>query len=91
MEEELKEEKEFDELIKKGKKMNKIEFLRLTFLSGCEVGKRQRNTEVETVIEKLDWNEISFEEKIGLDGCGTGHFYPNKKELLQKLGLGEGE
>ncbi len=39
-------DKEFDELIKKGKNMDKMDFLRLVFLSGCDVGKRHRNTEV---------------------------------------------
>ncbi len=47
---------------------------------------KERNAEVKQAIEELDWNQIEFEaEKV--DGCDTGHYFPNKKELLQKLGL----
>ena len=73
-------DKEFDELIKKGKKMNKLEFFRLVFLSGYDVGKRERNTEVKQTI-----NDIDTEKYIG-EYCFKANTF--KKELLQKLGLG---
>ena len=50
---------------------------------------KKRNAEVKGIIKELDWSSIDFEEEIGLDGCGTGHFHPNKKQILQKLGLDE--
>lgn len=63
--------------------------LKQTFQDGIGVGLKQAKSqtldEIKKVIEELDWNGISFEEEIGLDGCGTGHFYPNKQELLTKI------
>ncbi len=50
---------------------------------------QERNAEVKQAIEELDWSQIEFEAEKGLDGCDTGHYHPNKKELLQKLGLGK--
>ena len=77
-------DKEFDELIKKGKNMDKMDFLRLVFLSGCDVGKRHRNTEVKQAI--IEW---ANEEKQ----CGNKSYknliLKTKRELMQKLGLEE--
>ncbi len=84
---------EFDELIKKGKKMDKIEFLRLVFLSGCDVGKRQRNTEVKQAIESQEIFNLLVKCMTDENGDVIADRFENSSriqiELLQKLGLGK--
>ncbi len=79
----IEKDKEFDKLIKKGKNMDKMDFLRLVFLSGCDVGKRQRNTEVKKAIIK--W--ANEEKELGNKGW-RNLVLRTKRKLLQKLGLG---
>lgn len=43
-------------------------------------GRKQIFEDILNVIDKLDWNEIEFEEEK-VDNFGTGHYFPNKEQL----------
>ncbi len=54
--------KQFDELIKKGKDMDKMDFIRLVFLSGHDTGKRQCIDEIKKIREKEE-KKLEKEQK----------------------------